>query len=144
LRALLAVALLAAGSAPAAAETPPANVVNIDRELKFYTEGLGMKLATTLSLGGTRREYILSFGSTPAPPNLLLMHDTSPDAPKKIDHGNAFSRLVLRVSNLEALAARLTALGYEHGEIRDAAQGYRIMMLADPEGYRLELVQSRQ
>ena len=116
------------------------NVVDLDREIGFYTQALGLKVAATLP-AGTRTETILNFPGNPGQAAILLMRDTAPTAPRQLTHGNDFSRLVIRVVDLAALAVRLTALGYAHGEIRAGGQGYLILMMTDPEGYRLELVQ---
>ena len=116
------------------------NVVDLDREIAFYTRALGLKVAATLP-AGRGSETILQFPGNPAQASLLLMHDTTPNAPKSLTHGNDFSRLVIRVTDLAALATRLTQLGYPHGEIRAGGQGYLVLMMTDPEGYRLELVQ---
>lgn len=138
--------------AEAPAASPPAassfmgvaiNVVNIDKQLAFYTEVLGMKLKTKLPLGMTN-EYILGFDADPTSPALLLMHDTAASAPASIQHGNGYSRLVVSVPNLDAVIARLTSLGYSHEGVHEVFNGYRIAMATDPEGYRLELVQRRR
>jgi catechol 2,3-dioxygenase-like lactoylglutathione lyase family enzyme len=149
---IAALALLLAAPAPAAPPAPTTlaqsadfigtaiNVVDLARELRFYTEVFGLQVAATLPLG-TRSETILRFPGNPAQASLLLMHDTGPAAPRSIEHGNGFSRLVIRVVDIAATAAKLTQLGYRHGELREGGQGYRIMMLNDPEGFRLEVVQ---
>ena len=116
------------------------NVVELDREIAFYTQALGLKVAATLP-AGTRTETILQFPGNSGQASLLLMHDAAPTAPKSLTHGNDFSRLVIRVVDIAALAVRLTELGYAHGEVRGGGQGYLVMMMTDPEGYRLELVQ---
>ena len=116
------------------------NVVGLDREIAFYTQALGLKVAATLP-AGSRTETILQFPGNPGQASLLLMHDTSPNAPKSLTHGNDFSRLVIRVTDLAALAVRLTQLGYAHGEVRAGGHGYQVLMMSDPEGYRLELIQ---
>jgi lactoylglutathione lyase len=116
------------------------NVVDLQREIAFYTQALGLKVAATLP-AGTRTETILRFPGSGAQASVLLMHDPSPNAPKGLTHGNGFSRLVIQVDDLAALAARLTRLGYARGEVRAGGQGYLILMMNDPEGYRLELVQ---
>ena len=140
---------------PASAAPPPAptslaqgasfigtalNVVDLGREIGFYTQALGLKVAATLP-AGTHTETILQFPGNPGQASLLLMHDAAPTAPKSLTHGNDFSRLVIRVVDIAALAVRLTELGYAHGEVRGGGQGYLVMMMTDPEGYRLELVQ---
>jgi hypothetical protein len=40
-----------------------------------------------------------------------------------------------------ALEARMTQLGYAHDPIRNGGMGTRVMMMRDPEGFRLEIVQ---
>lgn len=116
------------------------NVVDLGREIAFYTQALGLEVAATLP-SATRTETILQFPGNPGQASLLLMHDLTPNAPKRLTHGNDFSRLVIRVVDLAALALRLTQLGYAHDEIRSGGQGYLVLMMTDPEGYRLELVQ---
>jgi catechol 2,3-dioxygenase-like lactoylglutathione lyase family enzyme len=116
------------------------NVVDLARELRFYTEVFGLKVAATLPMG-MRSETILQFPGNSAQPSLLLMHDSGPAAPKSIEHGNGFSRLVIRVVDIAATAAKLTELGYPRGELRVSPTGYRIMMVNDPEGFRLEVIQ---
>jgi lactoylglutathione lyase len=148
---LAAIALLA-GVAPAVAQgqdRPSApgrligtalNVADLDAAVKFYTQGLGMKVATTIDLGA-RTETILMFGDDPTQPSILLMHDKDPANAKPLIQGNAFSRIVIGVADVEATAARLTALGYQHGPVRNATHGARIVMTTDPAGFALEIVQ---
>lgn len=152
MRALALLLVLTSAAGPALADPAPArapavalmgaaiNVVDLQREIDFYAKGLGFAVGQTLQLGEHRSETILVSGNDRAQPMILLMHDTSPKAAKRIRHGNNFSRLVVRVSDLPAMAARLDAQGYPHGEIR-TSHGYSIMMLQDPEGFRVELVQ---
>lgn len=152
MKTLLAAAALLAGAVPAVAQTaapPPTparligaalNVADLDAEVKFYTQGLGMKVATTLDLGA-KTETILKFDDDPAKPSILLMHDKDPAKAKALVQGTAFSRLVVGVQDVAAVAARLTALGYKPGAVRDATQGARILFVTDPAGFVLELVQ---
>lgn len=137
---------LTAATAPAAAQDrvigTALNVADLDQAVRFYTQGLGMKVATTIDLG-LRSETILTFGDDPERSAILLMHDKNPAAAKPLVQGNAFSRLVIGTSDLAALAVRLTALGYAHGPIRDASHGTRILIVTDPAGFSLELVQRK-
>jgi catechol 2,3-dioxygenase-like lactoylglutathione lyase family enzyme len=146
-------ALVAVIAGPAIAETAPQppvgqasmigvalNVANIDKELAFYTEGLGMQMKAKIPQG-QKFEYILGFSADPASPSLLLMHDTAATAPASIQHGNGYSRLVVSVPDVDATAARLASQGYSPGEVREVPGGYRITIATDPEGYKLELVQ---
>lgn len=150
IRAALAVTL-AAIAAPALAQPAPApapagvligpalNVGDIDRSIKFYVDGLGMKVATRRP-GPQRIETILMFGG-PAAGTLLLMSDAAGAHPV-IAQSNGFDRLVMRVPGLDATAARLKAAGFASGPIHVVMNGkVRVMGATDPDGYRLELVE---
>lgn len=152
MRVFLAAVALAAVSVPAfaqPAERPPAparmigaalNVADLDAEVKFYTQGLGMKVATVIDLGA-KTETILKFDDDPTRPSILLMHDKDQAKAKPLVQGTAFSRLVIGVQDVAAITARLTALGYKPGPVRDVTQGARIVFVTDPAGFVLELVQ---
>ncbi|WP_395337341.1 VOC family protein [Novosphingobium sp. BL-8H] len=145
--AMLAVTLSPSGtyaqsSAPTARLLGPVlNAVAIDRELQFYETAFGLKPGMTLD-HGTRREYMLRFSADPAEAGLILVHDSGPDAPTSLTHGNGFDRIVLRVTDMDALVARLDAAGIGHDPVHEAARGYRVLQLRDPEGYPLEVIQS--
>ena len=155
MRALAFAAALALAAPAAAQDAPPAlpaapallligavlTVTDPDKAVAFYRDGLGMKLAMTLD-AGAHREYMMRFGTDFAAPGIILVHDRSAGAATTLVHGNAFSRLVIRVANLDALAARLDAAGYARGPIRGTSNNYRMMWVTDPQGYKLELVQS--
>ena len=146
---IAAVPISAEGTSPPLPPAPAAKVSLIgpvlyvvapDRAVAFYRDGLGMQLGMTLD-HGMMREYMLRFSGDLDAPGLILLHDTGPAAPAALISGNGYQRLVLRVSDLDAVAARLDAAGYAHGPIRGTTNAYRMMMASDPEGYRLELVQ---
>jgi catechol 2,3-dioxygenase-like lactoylglutathione lyase family enzyme len=151
-------ALLAAAAMPAFAEAPagtatsaaltgaligPAlHVGNVERSLKFYVDGLGMKVG--MQMGPPQRhETILTFGGDPTSAGIILLSDTTAATPPVIAQSNGFDRVVLRMADLTATAARLRAAGFAPGEIHDVAMGYRMMLATDPDGYRYELVESR-
>lgn len=132
----------AAPAAPAEAALlgPALNVVDAERALRFYADTLGMRLAAKLD-AGTKQEYILQFPGDPAASALLLMHDPSPQAPKALDQGTAWAKLVIRVADLDAVAARFDKAGYPHEAVRDTGRSHKVMFATDPDGHRLELVQ---
>lgn len=120
---------------------PALHVSDVARALKFYVDGLGMKVG--LEMGPpTRHETILTFGGDPRQPGIILLSDQTAKAPPRIAQSNGYDRTVLRIDDLIAVAARLRATGFAPGEIRDVAMGYRMMMATDPDGYRYELVQA--
>lgn len=117
------------------------NVTDLDKEMKFYVDGLGMKVLMQMG-PANHRETMLGFAGNPRQPGIILMSDSTATAAKELTMGTAFSRLVIRVANLPALADKLHGLGYTVSAVRDVAQGYRMAMATDPEGFRLELVES--
>lgn len=143
-------AALLAAAAPALAEAPTAsligpalNVSNVERALKFYVDGLGMKVG--LEMGpANRHETILTFGGDPRQPGIILLSDRTAKSPPAIAQSNGYDRTVLRMADLSATAARLRAAGFTPSAIRDVAMGYRMMMVTDPDGYEYELVETPQ
>lgn len=116
------------------------NVVDLDAAVKFYTHGLGMHVATTLDFG-TRTETILTFGNDPGQPSILLMHEKDPAARRPVVQGTALSRLVLGFPDIDAVAARLSRLGYSFPPVRGGGRGARVIVMSDPSGVALELVE---
>lgn len=148
----LALAAFLPGTTYAAPEAPAISssltgtmlyVLDPDREVAFYRDALGLSLAMTLD-HGSKREYMLRFSADPSQAGVILLHDTASGAAARLNHGNAFVRLVLRVSDMDALVSRLDAMNLDHPAPHDAGHGYRVMLLHDPEGYQLEIVQSAQ
>ena len=62
------------------------------------------------------------------------------DSSVPVDHGNSEMKIVLAVSDVSALAARLRAAGYAAGEIK-ASGPYKLLSAEDPDGYKYEIVQ---
>jgi catechol 2,3-dioxygenase-like lactoylglutathione lyase family enzyme len=141
-------ALLAAAALPAAAQAPAGSLIgpalhvgNVARSLKFYVDGLGMKIGTQLG-SPQRHETILMFGDDPSQPEIILLSDQTAKTPPVIRQSNGFDRVVLRMTDLATTAARLRDAGFAPGEIHDVAMGYRMMLATDPDGYKFELVEA--
>jgi catechol 2,3-dioxygenase-like lactoylglutathione lyase family enzyme len=122
---------------------PVLNVSDAARSRAFYVDGLGMIVRMTMGRP-ERRETMLGFGTDPAAPGLILLSDETPHRPRAITHGTGYERLVLRMTDLAATHDRLRAQGYHPEPIRDVAMGYRMMLVTDPDGYKLELVERRK
>ena len=147
---MTAVSPLAAANAEPVADTaaptvgligPALRVTDFDRAIKFYTTGLGMAAVTKLH-HGTTTEVILAFGADVAQPVILLYKDEAPGKSPPIEHGDGFGRLILRVSDATALAARLSAAGYSVGEVRsDSANHVKVFWVEDSEGYKYEITE---
>lgn len=109
------------------------------RELTFYRDALGMRLSKERDFGA-KHDHMLSFGGDPAQPGILLVSATLAPGESKVESQGS-TRIILRVSNLDALAARLDRAGYMHSPINDVGQGFRVMNVSDPDQNSLELVQ---
>jgi catechol 2,3-dioxygenase-like lactoylglutathione lyase family enzyme len=120
---------------------PALHVANLDRSVKFYSEGLGMSV--NMQMGpADRRETILGFGRNPSNPGIILLSDSTATTPLKIEQGNGFDRVVVRMTDLPGVAGRLRSLGFSTGEVHEVAMGYRMLLATDPDGYKLELVEN--
>lgn len=154
--ALAAGALLALSFVPALADPAPSTPPNVAlegmvgpalyvsdpaRSLKFYTEGLGMRLR--MRFGPTDRpDMVVGFGANPADAGIMLITDKQgPIQP--IQHVHGFDRIALRLPDLVAVSARLRAAGFAGGEIRTVHDSIQMMMVTDPDGYRIELIDSK-
>ncbi|HET8882012.1 MAG TPA: VOC family protein, partial [Solimonas sp.] len=132
-----------AQSDPAASPTPGfvtgikavgIHVQQIDRTLKFYTEGLGFIEKGRLEHDGSREIFLSLPDAEPTATILILQDAASTDA-----EGPA--PLVLSTRDIEKAVARLQQLGYATGEIR-AMAGRKIAVVQDPEGTRIELYEA--
>ena len=74
---------------------------------------------------------------------LMLLSDRDPAGPRAIGHVFGFGRVVLRYSDLDALVAKLRANGFAPGEVNKAHGAFRVMMLTDPDGYTLEIIEQK-
>lgn len=149
LAATLAVPAAHAQTAPAIRAAPAPNAVmgaacyvaDMARSLQFYRDALGMTLVMKFG-PPDRPDVVLGFGSDPTKPSVMLLSDRSAPVPRKIEHGHGFDHLVLMMHDLPAIAARLQAAGFAPGKIGDAHGMARIMTVMDPDGYRIELIES--
>lgn len=117
---------------------PGLGTADLDRAIRFYEDGLGLKQAMRFTSGSVE-EVIMSFGGDTALPMLLLVKPLKGDPEKP----SATDKLVLSVSDAAAMQARLLAAGYEPGEIHThEASGTIIFWVTDPDGHRLEIVQT--
>jgi len=114
----------------------------IDVSLRFYIEGLGMVVAAKLPRGAGS-EVILGFSKDHPQPGIILLGDGKTTS-ARIVQGNGLSRIVLRVPNLDAMSGRLKKAGYAPSAINDVVRGYRMMTVADPDGYIFEMVEQRR
>ena len=113
---------------------------NLDRSIRFYTQGLGMTVLMTREAGPVK-EVIFGFQHGHNRPGMMVFQKKDAiDSSVPVDHGNSEMKVVLAVSDVSALAARLRAAGYAAGEIK-ASGPYKVLWAEDPDGYKYEIVQ---
>lgn len=121
------------------------HVSDLPRALKFYRDTLGMRVLMQFNPPGaqdkSRPDTVLSFGGGASDPMLMLLSDRNAAGPRKIEHAFGFARVVLRLANLDGVAARIRANGFAPGEIHKAHDAFRVMMITDPDGYTVEIIE---
>ena len=116
-------------------------VRDIDASLRFY-EALGFERRGKLDFGSAYNVYL---GLPGDGDSLELTVNTGQD--EAYDLGNGYGHVAVTVDDLDALLAQLKEEGYEperepyHPGGREE---YTITFIADPDGYRVELIDGGQ
>ena len=132
---------VAAAAAAVAMIGPALHVSNLPEELRFYVDGLG--IGKLFEMGPPQRhETMLGYGGSMGQPAIILLSDSTGLAPPAPVMGNKFDRLVMRISGISELVAKLRKLGFATTDVRAVAIGYSMAVATDPEGYKVELVES--
>jgi lactoylglutathione lyase len=113
---------------------------NLDRSIRFYTQGLGMKVLTT-RVSGPITEVIFGFQGSLDRPGLMVFQKQGAEESLPIDHGNSETKVVLGVPDITAVATQLHAAGYPVGEVQEHGP-YKILWVQDPDGYKYEIVET--
>jgi catechol 2,3-dioxygenase-like lactoylglutathione lyase family enzyme len=118
---------------------PGIYVSDPQRSLRFYRDGLGMKVR--MQFGPAERpDTIVGFGDDTTEPSVMLLSDRAGAERRKIEHAHGFDRFVVFVTDIEGVSRRLRELGFAPGDIR-LVHGTSLMMMAtDPDGYRVEII----
>jgi len=116
-------------------------VADIDRALSFYVGKLGMKEQLRIPLGNGVNEVVLGFPDSKGS-GVILMWDTKRTAP--YERGDAYSRLVLRVSDVDGVIRALGDLDVPVVTRPTDAPGLRYAMVKDPDGYVVEFLQLKR
>ena len=113
-------------------------VTDLAASLEFYT-ALGYDEVGRGDIGGGTTLTMLKF-PTEEVVTLELVHRPA-DGP--VDVGTGFSHLVVQVDNLSATIKELPRAGLRPGPVErpGGPDGPQTSWLADPDGYRIELVQ---
>lgn len=122
-------------------------VADLDRSVAFYVDALGMRELRREDYPSG--EFALSFLGYGDEANFTVIELTYNYGIGQYSHGNAFGHLALAVGDISAACERLQKLGAKivrpPGKMAYAAvNGQRdtIAFVEDPDGYRIELIES--
>lgn len=119
---------------------PAIYVTDPARSVKFYVDALGLKVRMKFG-PADRPDTVVGFGTDPTEAGIMLITDKQGPV-RAVQHSHGFDRIALRLPNLAAVNARLRAAGFAPGEIRTVHGAVSMMMISDPDGYRIELIDS--
>lgn len=118
-------------------------VTDLERSLRFYTEGLGFNLISRRD--HPEGKFTLVFLSAPGDvgdgaPMLELTHNWETAA---YTRGDAFGHVAYRVESIAAIQARLKERGYDlsWGPGRTPDGKRAMAFVDDPDGYEIELLE---
>ena len=118
-------------------------VGDLQRSIEFYTRVLGMKLLRTTDR--PEQKYTLAFvgyGTNPEHAELELTYNYGVD---KYELGTAYGHLAIAVDDAYAACDKIRAAGgnvtREPGPVKGGTTV--IAFVQDPDGYKIELIQSR-
>lgn len=122
-------------------------VGDLQRSIDFYTQVLGMKLLRTTHR--PEQKYDLAFVGYDNDPEHAQIELTYNHGVDRYEIGTGFGHIALGVTNVQAtcdaVRAQATALGgavsREPGPVKGGTSV--IAFLTDPDGYKIELIQTR-
>jgi lactoylglutathione lyase len=121
-------------------------VKDFDASLKFYIEGLGMKVLDRFDVERRRTTGMyIGFGEYKDGGMVELVHPW--DDEEVYSHGSGYGHhIAIGVPDVPAMVARLEAMGAEvtlrPQELIDGAP--QVAFVKDPDGYSVELIQTRK
>ncbi|HCG8766315.1 lactoylglutathione lyase [Vibrio parahaemolyticus] len=118
-------------------------VVDLDKSIEFYTKVLGMSVLDRFE--NQEYRYSLVFVGSPDQPNGVTIELTYWDT-GSYDLGNAFGHIALGCEDIYAACEKIKALGgnvtREPGPMKGGET--HIAFIKDPDGYPIELIQTKQ
>jgi len=116
-------------------------VADVERALSFYVGFLGMTEQLRFPIGNGVIEIVLGFPDVKGS-NVILMWDEKRSTPYK--HGDAYNRIVIRVSDVNAATAAARARGIPIVNEPADAPGLRFSIVRDPDGFLVEFLELKR
>jgi lactoylglutathione lyase len=118
-------------------------VGNLERSVKFYTEVLGMKLLRTTDR--PEQKYSLAFVGYDDERHVAVLELTYNYGVDRYELGSAFGHVAIGVPDVRAACERVRAGGgkvtREPGPVKGGTTV--IAFVEDPDGYKIEFIESR-
>ncbi|HHG3227721.1 TPA: lactoylglutathione lyase [Vibrio parahaemolyticus] len=119
-------------------------VVDLDKSIEFYTKVLGMSVLDRFE--NQEYRYSLVFVGSPYQPDGATIELTYNWDTGSYDLGNAFGHMALGCEDIYAACEKIKALGgnvtREPGPMKGGET--HIAFIKDPDGYPIELIQTKQ
>ncbi|EGQ9696524.1 lactoylglutathione lyase [Vibrio parahaemolyticus] len=119
-------------------------VVDLDKSIEFYTKVLGMSVLDRFE--NQEYRYSLVFVGSPDQPDGVTIELTYNWDTGSYDLGNAFGHIALGCEDIYAACEKIKALGgnvtREPGPMKGGET--HIAFIKDPDGYPIELIQTKQ
>ncbi|ENP0850856.1 lactoylglutathione lyase [Vibrio parahaemolyticus] len=119
-------------------------VVDLDKSIEFYTKVLGMSVLDRFE--NQEYRYSLVFVGSPDQPDCATIELTYNWDTGSYDLGNAFGHIALGCEDIYAACEKIKALGgnvtREPGPMKGGET--HIAFIKDPDGYAIELIQTKQ
>ena len=119
-------------------------VRDFDASLRFYVDGLGMKVLDRFEIEARRvTAFFIGFGGYEDGGCLELTHLWDVDA---YTHGTGYGHIAIGVPDLPGALAKLEAMGVEVTQrpVKYFADAPHLAFVKDPDGYSVELIQTRK
>jgi len=116
-------------------------VVDLEKSLRFYTEGLGFEMTSRQDYEKDRFSLVfLRFPGDDGQIELTHNWDT-----KQYQRGDAYGHVAYQVDSIEALQKRLQKAGYDlsWGPGLTPSGKTKMAFVDDPDGYEIELLEYR-
>lgn len=121
-------------------------VVNLEKSLHFYTQGMGFELVSRSDFEEGR--FTLAFLRAKSEtgeqaPMLELTHNWDTE---NYARGDAYGHVAYQVDSIEALQKQLQASGYDlsWGPGETPSKSTRMAFVDDPDGFEIELLEPRR
>lgn len=116
-------------------------VMNLEKSLKFYTEGLGL-IETRRKDFSDYKFTLVYLSNELGGYEIELTYNYDPETPYTL--GNGFSHIAIGSNDIEALREKHISLGYEVTHLKGLpGEKPHYYFVTDPDGYKVEVIRDK-